>query len=267
MPSTVKSSVGQDKPVHPTFGDISTGQTLYSLSLLLLALGALLSTVAFVWAFTISPMVYGEATSVPALIGGKMVTNMLLFSQKIFYFHVPVALMSFVWLAVAAVFAMWYLRTRQADYDLRSRIASELALVFILMTMASGEMWERFDWGIWWTWEPRLTTYFIMMLMVIGYFVLRAAVTDPERQATYASVFVILAFVNAPISLIITRLVPTSIHPVVFRTDSGLPPMMLIPFLLAICGMTMVAFGLYQIRLREQRLALLLESLKAKLAE
>jgi len=238
-----------------------------ALSVPLIILGALLSTAAFVLAFTVSPIVYGEAVTLPALIGDQMVTNLLLFSQKIFYFHVPVAMLSFVCLAGTAVYGMLFLLRRDPAFDLRARVATELALVFIMMTMVSGEMWERFDWGIWWTWEPRLTTYFIMMLMVIGYFVLRAAVPDAERQASYAAVFGIIAFINAPVSLIITRLVPTGVHPVVFRTDAGLPPLMLIPFLLALAGMSMVAFGLFRLRLREQILARRLEELRAQLDE
>jgi heme exporter protein C len=105
------------------------------------------------------------------------------------------------------------------------------------------------------------------MLMVIGYFVLRNAIDDTERQAVYAAVFGIIAFINAPISLLITRLVPTSVHPVILRSDSGLPPPMLLPFLLALFGMLLVATGLYRFRLREQRLSQRLAILKDQLLE
>ena len=245
----------------------NAARNLDRLSLPLLAFGALLTTVGFGLAFTTAPLVLGAETSAPALIGGQMVTNKLLFSQKIFYFHVPVAIASFLMLGFTAYFGLRFLISRQPGFDLRAKVATELALVFILMTMASGEMWTRYEWGVWWTWEPRLTTYFIMMLLVIAYFVLRAAIEDAERRATYAAVFGIIAFIDAPISLMITRLVPTSVHPVVFRTDSGLPPPMLLPFLLALFGMLMVAFGLYRWRLQEQSLRQRLDDLKAQLEE
>jgi heme exporter protein C len=232
----------------------------------LLIVGALLTTLGFVLAFTTAPLVYGAQASEPAIIGGQVITNRLLLSQKIFYFHVPVAVVSFAALVFTAIFGALYLRKRERLWDTRTRVAAEIALVFIMMTMVSGELWERFEWGVWWTWEPRLTTYLILMLLVIGYFIVRSAIDDAERRATYASVLGILAFVDAPISLFITRLVPTGAHPVIFRTDQGLPPSMLIPFLLALVGFVCVAFALYRLRMRQQllseRLARLTESLE-----
>jgi heme exporter protein C len=149
------------------------------LSLPLLLVGALLTTVAFILTFTTAPLVVGAGVETPALIGGQMVTNKLLLSQKIFYFHVPVALVSFIALLFTALYGLLFLIRRKPEYDLRARVATEVSLVFILMTMASGELWERYEWGVWWTWEPRLTTYFILMLMVIAYFILRNAIEDP----------------------------------------------------------------------------------------
>jgi heme exporter protein C len=237
------------------------------LALPLLAIGALLTTGGFIMAFTTAPLVLGAGVPTPALIGDQMVANKLLFSQKIFYFHVPVALVSFIALGFTAIYGLLFLTRHDPAFDLRAKVATEIAMVFILMTMASGEMWTRYEWGVWWTWEPRLTTYFILLLLTIGYFVLRAAVEDPERRARYAAVFGIIAFVDAPVSLLVTRLVPTSIHPVVFRSDSGLPAPMLLPFLLALFGMCMVAFGLYHFRLREQVLHQRIDALKSQLED
>ncbi|MDR0350770.1 MAG: cytochrome c biogenesis protein CcsA [Coriobacteriales bacterium] len=232
-----------------------------AISAALLVVGALLTTVAFVASFTTAPLVYGASVDVPAFIGERMVENKLLLSQKIFYFHMPVAVVSLAALLFTAVFGILFLVKRERRFDLSAKVATEIALVFILMTMASGELWERFEWGVWWTWEPRLTSYFILTLLVIAYFVLRNAIDDPERRAVYASVFGIIAAVNAPICLLITRLVPSGVHPVIFRTDSGLPPAMLLPLLLALFGMFCVAFGLYTLRLREQRLRERLDAL------
>ena len=226
-----------------------------------MALGAVLSTTGFLLAFFTAPLVLGAAVQMPALIAGQMVRNKLLFSQKVFYFHVPVALISLIALGVAAYHGFRFLTKHDEADDLKAKVSTEVSLVFILMTMVSGELWERYDWGVWWSWEPRLTTYLILMLLVIAYFVLRSAIDDEGRRAAYSAVFGIIAFVDAPISLIITRIVPNSIHPVVFRTDSGLPMAMLVPFLLSLIGMSMVAFGLYRFRLREQMLRLRLETM------
>jgi heme exporter protein C len=232
-----------------------------------IAVGAVLTTVAFVLVFTTAPLAIGAAVETPAVIGGQMVANKLLFSQKIFYFHVPVAICSFIALLFTAIYGGIFLARRNAHYDICAKVATEIALVFIIMTMVSGELWERFEWGVWWTWEPRLTTYFILMLLVIGYFILRNAVTDQEHRAVYASVFGIVAFIDAPICFMIIRLVPSSVHPVIFRTDSGLPPAMLLPFLLAMFGMLLLAFGLYRYRLHAAILQVRLKAIKENFEE
>lgn len=234
---------------------------------IVMIVGAVLATVGFVLNFTTAPLVNGANVDGVELIGDQMVSNVLLLSQKIFYFHMPVAITSFIALAFTAYYGIRFLATKDARYDLRGKTATEIALVFILCTMASGEMWERFEWGVWWTWEPRLTTYFILMLIVIGYFVLRNAIDEPERRATYASVFGIIAFVDAPICFMITRLIPSGVHPTIFRTDSGLSTDMLIPLLLAMFGFFMIAFGLYRLRLRQQRLAQRLDAVKERLED
>ncbi|MDR2715425.1 MAG: cytochrome c biogenesis protein CcsA [Coriobacteriaceae bacterium] len=217
--------------------------------------GALLATLGFILTFTTAPLVLGATVNGVELIGDQMVSNKLLLSQKIFYFHVPVAIASMLALAFTAYYGVRFLMTKEARFDTCAKTATETALVFIICTMVSGELWTRFEWGVWWTWEPRLTTYLILMLLVIAYFILRNAIDDPERRASYAAVFGIITFVDVPICFMITRMIPSSVHPVVFRTDSGMSPDMLVPFLICFFGMILIAFGLYRLRFRQARLA------------
>ena len=233
----------------------------------LLIAGALLTAADVVWTFTLAPLVQGAQLSQSTVIAGTEVSTKLLLSQKIFYLHVPVAVASFAVMAFAAYYGVRLLMTKDRAFDVRSRTAMQVTLVFVIATMISGDLWTRFEWGVWWTWEPRLTTYFILMLLVIGYFILRNAIDDPERRARFCAVFSVVAFIDAPISFLITRLVPSSIHPVVFRTDSGLPPMMLIPFLLGLFGMLMAAFAIYRYALRVNEDAVEVEELKELLEE
>jgi heme exporter protein C len=104
-----------------------------------------------------------------------------------------------------------------------------------------------------------------MTLLVIAYFVLRNSVEDEERRAVYASVFGIIAFIDAPISFLITRVVPSSIHPVVLRSGGGLTPVQLTAFLLGLSGMLMLAWVVYQVRLREEFARERIEVVKAAL--
>ena len=232
-----------------------------------LVLGVALVIAGVVWTFTLAPLVQGAELSEPVVIAGQQVTTKLLLSQKIFYLHVPVAVSSFAVMAFAAFWSIRLLMTGKRVFDVRAKTAMEVTLVFVAATMISGDLWTCFEWGVWWVWEPRLTTYFILTLLVIGYFILRNAIEDPERRARFSAVFCIVAFVDAPISFLITRLVPSSIHPVVFRTDSGLPPMMLIPFLLGLFGMLLMAFALTRIALAINARAAEVEELKARLEE
>ncbi len=249
-----------------------------------LIVGIVLTTVGFFLAFFYAAPVNGAevyardaagnilrdsaGNALPALeeIGGQLVSNVLLISQKIFYFHMPVALVSFLALAVAAFYCVRFLMTKQQRYDTCARISMEIALVFVICTMITGEMWTRFEWGVWWTWEPRLTTYLILMLVVIAYFVLRNALDDPERCATYAAVVGIIAFVDVPICFMITRLVPSSVHPVVLR-EGGMSADMGITLVLVLIGMLCVAFALYRMRFRQVRMQERVEALKAALDE
>lgn len=232
----------------------------------LLVVGALVSALGFVLAFTVAPLVHGAAVT-PELIAGQLVANQLLFSQKIFYFHVPVAMSSFIALIFTAFYGVRYLMTRDEGYDVRAKTATEVAVVFMIATMVTGVPWTRFEWGVWWSWEPRLTTYLILILMAIAYFILRTAFSDSDKRCSYASVFGIIMFIDAPICFMITRLIPSSTHPVVFRTDSGLPPDVLVPFLVCMLGIVLIAFALYRVRLRQSLLSLRIERLKEELDE
>ena len=233
---------------------------------LALVVGAVLSAAGFVCAFTIAPLVLG-AEVVPELVGDTMVQNQLLFSQKIFYFHMPVALVSFVAVACQAVFSIAYLKTRRPVWDLRARTAMEVGLVFIVCTMATGVAWTRFEWGVWWTWEPRLTTYLVLMLLAFAYFVLRRAFDGQERQGVLAAVFGILAFVDVPICFAVTRLIPNTTHPVIVRSDGGMTAEMAVALLLALAGIALVAWALYRLRLRQASVAARIAALKEMLEQ
>jgi heme exporter protein C len=106
-----------------------------------------------------------------------------------------------------------------------------------------------------------------MLLLVIGYFVLRASVEDEEKRAVYASVFGIIAFLDAPLSFAITRIVPSGSHPVVFRTGGGLDGIQLLAFFLGMAGMLLFGYVIYQLRNREEQVKERIEALKASLED
>jgi len=233
----------------------------------LLGIGALLTTIDFILAFLFAPVVVGAGVGGTAIVNGVAVSNQLLFSQKIFYFHVPVAISSFLIFFFTAFYGVRFLMTKDKKYDTKAKIATEVTLLFVILTLITGDLWTRFEWGAWWVWEPRLTTYFIMTLLVIAYFVLRNSIDDEERRATYAAVFGIIAFLDAPISFAITRLIPSSVHPVVLRSGGGLTGVQLSAFLIGLFGMLMIAWVFFQFREREEFAKERLEALKAALED
>jgi heme exporter protein C len=230
------------------------------IAIVMTIIGGLLTTVAFLMAFFTAEVQQFGTVTLPQQIetafplqgttpeGGFMYARPW-FSQKIFYFHVPFAEASFLVFTVAAFFAVRFLMTRRKDYDTKSRIAMETALVFVVLTLITGDLWTKASWGVWWEWEPRLTTYFIMTLLMIAYFVLRNSIEDEERRAVYAAVFGIIAWINAPISFLITRIIPSN-HPVVFK--SGMASSNLVPFIVAQIGMLMIGYAIYVMRMREE---------------
>ncbi|MCI9495573.1 MAG: cytochrome c biogenesis protein CcsA [Adlercreutzia mucosicola] len=226
--------------------------------------GAVLTTIGFLMAFFCVAPVGGATVNGAELIGDVMVSQKMLLSQKIFYFHMPVAITSFLALGFGCYYAVRFLMTKNRRFDTCSRICLEIALLFVVLTMITGEMWTRFEWGVWWSWEPRLTTYLILMLIVIAYFVLRSSVDEPERRATFAAVVAIIATIDVPICFMITRLIPSSIHPVVLR-EGGMSPEMGLCVGLCALGMMLVGFALYRARFNQVRLTQRVDALKETL--
>ncbi len=223
--------------------------------------GIVLSTVGFLMAFLFAGPVNGAAVDGVELIGGQMVSSKLLLSQKIFYFHMPSAIVSFLALAFGCYYSVRFLATKNQRFDTCAKVALQVALVFVINTMITGDLWTRFEWGVWWTWEPRLTTYLILMLIIIAYFVLRNAIDEPERRGTYAAVIAIIATIDVPICFMVTRLIPSSVHPVVLR-EGGMSSDMGMTVGVCMIGLLLVGFGLYRLRFRQVRAAERVQELK-----
>lgn len=187
-------------------------------------------------AFLILAGIYSSFLIAPLIVTPKTPDGA--FSQKVFYFHVPIAETSLLAFIVAAVFAILFLASKAQKYDFWSHAAVEIGLIFGFLVEWTGVLWVRMEWGAWWAWEPRLTTYLVLLLVYSGYFVLRSSVDEESRRARYAAVYAIIASVNAPLTFFAVRLIP-SVHPVVF-TSSGarMEPSMLLSFLISMVGMT-----------------------------
>jgi len=170
--------------------------------------------------------------------------------QRIFYFHVPAAWTSFVAFFLVFVASVGYLASRLARWDWLGIAAAEVGLAFCTVVLVTGPIWAKPVWGIWWTWDARLTSTFVLWLLYIGYVLLRRLVADPERRAVVAAVFGIFAFLDVPIVYMSIRWWRTQ-HPqpvIAGGEGSGLAPEMWRVFL--ICWTALLALMLVLVRQR-----------------
>ena len=136
------------------------------------------------------------------------------FAFKIFYLHVPLAIVSLGGYVAGAAFAVGHLRTRDERWDMRSYVAIHMALIFTVGALLTGSIWARAEWGTWWEWrEPTLVSYLLVFLLYATYQPLRFSIEDRQRQSRYASVFAIAAGAFVPMSFGAVRLATPYIHP------------------------------------------------------
>ena len=163
------------------------------------------------------------------------------FLQKIFYVHVPLAIVALCGFVIGGILAIQHLRTRDPRWDFRSYVAIHMSLIFAVGALITGSIWAKGSWGHWWVWnEPTLVSFLIVFLLYATYQPLRFAIEDPERQARYASVFAITAGAFVPMNFIAVRMSTAFLHPRVLGSTSNLPPRMAFTFLVSLLGMALL---------------------------
>ena len=119
--------------------------------------------------------------------------------QRVFYFHVPIAIMSFLAFFVVFIASLGYLIKRTPKWDAIAHASAEVGVVFVTLALLTGMIWARPIWNTWWTWEPRLTTTMILWLIYVAYLMVRSYAPSQSKGAIYGAVVGILGFVDVPI--------------------------------------------------------------------
>ncbi len=170
--------------------------------------------------------------------------------QRIFYMHMPSGINAFIAFFVAFIANIVYLVKRSPKADWLAVSAAEVGLALISVMLITGPIWAKPVWGVWWVWDARLTSTFVLWVMYVSYLLLRGLIDDPERKAIVSAVYGIFAFLDVPLVYMSTRWFRTQ-HPapVVFGgPNSGLAPRM--SQVLVFCMIAFAALMLIMLRLR-----------------
>ena len=181
--------------------------------------------------------------------------------QRIFYFHVPSAWVSFLAFFVVFVASIRYLWKRERKYDMAANSAAEIGVLFSSLVLVTGPIWARPVWNTWWEWSPRLTLFLILWFIYIAYLMLRNFVEDKERGARFAAVFGIVGFVDVPIVFMSIRLW-RDIHPRPVIRSGGLEPDMWVAFSVSLFTFTLLFIALLINRIKLEKSKVVLEDLK-----
>lgn len=178
------------------------------------------------------------------------------FVQKIFFIHVPCAWVGFLAFTVTAVMGGRYLATRNPDHDRWAAASAEIGLVFTTLVLITGPLWGRPVWGIWWTWDIRLTSTLVLWLIYLAYLILRQTISEKDRRSTLAAVTGIIGWLGVPIVYAGNR-VKASQHPapvVGGGEGSGLAPIFLATLLVGVAACTLYYIVLLRFRVRAARI-------------
>lgn len=183
--------------------------------------------------------------------------------QRIFYFHLPAWIASFTAFAIVCLSNIAYLATRRPKWDALGVAAAEVGVAGCTIGLITGPLWARPVWGIWWTWDARLTTTFLLWLLYVSYLLLRGLIEEPQRRASLSAVFGIFAFLDVPLVYMSNRLWRTQ-HPqpvILGGQGSGLDPTMAKVLLVCVIAVFGVMALILMDRYRLERLRYELDEL------
>jgi heme exporter protein C len=189
-------------------------------------------------------------------------------NQKIFYFHVPIALTAYVCFGWGAWKGLLHLWKRAPGADLESYVAIHQGVIFGLLTLITGSLWAKISWGHWWVWSDRqLVLFLVLFLFYSAYFMLRYSIEPGPARENICAVYSLFGVVLIPISFLAIRLSESFIHPTVFkRSGPDMAGSQFATFCVALAAMVALAGALYRLELTGKRLDVRLRELREALS-
>lgn len=175
-------------------------------------------------------------------------------NAKIIFFHVPTAWLTVIAFLMTAIYSIKYLRKKNLDDDAKAYSAAQLGIIFCILATVTGAVWAKFAWGSFWSWDPRQTSIFALLLIYGAWFALRSSIESEEKRATLSSVYAIIAFVTVPFFIFIMPRIMTGLHPgsaddtnagpvVDFKMNAN----MQLIFFLSLIGFTILYFWMWRL--------------------
>lgn len=157
--------------------------------------------------------------------------------QRIFYFHVPIAWIAFLSFLVVFICSILYLWKRQKKWDTIASSSAEIGLVFTSLVLVTGSIWAKPIWGVWWVWEPRLTTSLVLWFIYVAYLLVRSYASQEDRGSRFSAVVGIIGFIDVPIVALAITLWRTQ-HPGPVIFEGGLITSMLLTLIICLVAFT-----------------------------
>jgi len=189
-------------------------------------------------------------------------------SQKIFYFHVPIALTAYAMFGWGAWKALLHLWRREPRADLESYVAVHQGVIFGALTLVTGSIWAKISWGVWWAWSSnQLVLFLVLFLFYSAYFMLRFSIESGPRRANASAVYALFGVALIPVSFLAIRLANDFIHPTVFTSQGPqMSGLMFFTFCVSWAALLTLAACLYHVELAGKRLDARLRELRELLA-
>jgi heme exporter protein C len=181
---------------------------------------------------------------------------------KIIFFHVPMAITALTLSLAALIGSVMFLITRNFKYDALAVSVTEVGLAFLAGNLITGSIWGRIIWGIWWTWDARLTSALLCWLLYAGYLMLRRAIEEPTQRATFAAVFSIFCFIDVPIVIFSIKWWRTQHPQPVFWAGGSIEKAWYMLALWQLLAMFLLAIVFTAVRLRQEESQRELDSLR-----
>lgn len=181
---------------------------------------------------------------------------------KILNLHVPMSWIAVVAYLVSMIYSVKYLRKKELDYDIKAAASSSLGTLFAILATVTGMLWAKFNWGSYWSWDPRQTSILILILIYAAYFVLRSSIENEEPRARLSSVYSIIAFVTVPFLVFILPRITTGLHPgaggeegpILSNQPSALDSNLMYSFGISLFGFCLLYFWMMNLKIRLEKI-------------